>query len=62
MEDFNKIVLFEQQQIRRIWLNDDWYFVVNDIISLLTDTKNPTNYLKHYVTATRSFPKDGYKL
>jgi DNA-damage-inducible protein D len=46
MEDFNKIVLFEQQQIRRVWHNEQWYFVVNDIITLLTETTNPANYLK----------------
>ena len=42
----NKIVLFETQPIRRIWHNEEWWFVIVDVIKILTDSKNPSGYLK----------------
>ena len=46
MEQNNKIVLFQDQQIRRTWEKEQWYFSVVDIISLLTDSKDPQQYWK----------------
>lgn len=43
MED-NKIILFQEKQIRREWLNDQWYFSVIDVIEILTDSTNPRKY------------------
>ena len=42
------IKLFESKKIRSVWNEDDqkWYFVVVDVIQVLTDTSNPTDYLK----------------
>lgn len=44
----NTIQLFEKKQVRAIWNDDEeeWYFSVVDIIEVLTDSKNPTDYLK----------------
>jgi DNA-damage-inducible protein D len=44
MEQNNKIALFQEKHIRKVWHNEEWYFSVIDIISLLTDTTNPTSY------------------
>lgn len=44
MEQNNKIVLFQEKQIRRIWDNDQWYFSVVDVIEVLTDSKAPSDY------------------
>ena len=44
MEQDNKIVLFQEKQIRRIWENDQWYFSVVDVIEVLTDSKDPSDY------------------
>lgn len=44
----NNLVLFESKQVRRYYdaENEIWYFSVVDIIRALTDSINPTDYLK----------------
>ena len=41
----NKIVVFENQDIRRIWYNEEWWYVVNDIVKVLTDSTNVKDYI-----------------
>ncbi len=45
MED-NKIKLFEDKKIRTAWdeANEEWYFSVVDVVSVLTDSPNPQTY------------------
>lgn len=54
MEQDNAIVLFQEKQIRRVWHKDAWWFVVEDVIGVLTDSKNP----KKYLAALRSRDKE----
>jgi DNA-damage-inducible protein D len=42
----NKIILFEEHKIRRVWHGEEWWYVVNDIIQVLTDTPDPKRYWK----------------
>jgi prophage antirepressor-like protein len=44
----SNVKLFESTQIRTVWNASDekWYFVVVDVIKLLTDTPNPSDYIK----------------
>jgi len=44
----SNIKLFESKQIRSVWNEFDqkWYFVVADVIQVLTDTPNPSDYIK----------------
>lgn len=42
----NKIILFQEQQIRRVWHNEEWWFVVEDVVLALTDSKNVKAYVK----------------
>ena len=46
--DQNSLAIFEGQKVRRIWneTEEKWYFSIVDIISVLTDSTNPTDYLK----------------
>src|ERR1017187_9301514 len=39
-----KIIVFGAKQIRRVWLDDQWFFSIVDIIGALTDSDNPRNY------------------
>ena len=43
----NHIILFEEQQVRRVWHDNEWYFVINDVIQVLTDSTNPKQYFKN---------------
>lgn len=42
----NKLVVFQDKKIRRAWHNDEWYYSLVDIVSVLSESKNPTDYLK----------------
>lgn len=44
----NKIKLFEAKHIRSVWNADaeEWFFSVVDVVAALTDSINPTDYLK----------------
>jgi len=44
----SNIKLFESQQIRTVWndLDEKWYFVVEDVVLVLTDSKDPKQYIK----------------
>lgn len=40
------IVIFKEKTIRRTWYNDQWWFVIVDVVSALTDSASPSGYLK----------------
>lgn len=42
----NKIALFEKQEIRRRWYNEEWYFSVEDVVQALTDSIDVKQYIK----------------
>ena len=41
-----KIVIFKGKEIRKTLHNDEWWFAVKDVVSVLAGTQNPTNYIK----------------
>jgi len=45
-EDVNKLVVFKGNKIRRTLHNDEWWFCVEDIVQVLTDSTNPKDYIK----------------
>ena len=44
MED-TKIAVFKGKKIRRRLHNDEWFFVVADVVQVLTDTPNAKDYI-----------------
>jgi len=42
------IKLFEDKQVRSTWseAEEKWYFVVEDVVAILTDSKDPKQYIK----------------
>src|SRR3989344_6007332 len=40
----DKIVVFQDKKIRRIWHNEEWYFSVVDVVEVLTDSPTPRQY------------------
>ena len=48
MDENNSIQLFEDRKIRTAWdeEQEEWYFSVVDVVAVLSDSANPTDYLK----------------
>lgn len=48
MDENNSIQLFEDRKIRTAWdeEKEEWYFSVVDVVAVLSDSANPTDYLK----------------
>ncbi len=42
----NHIVVFNSNKIRRVFHGNMWWFVITDVIAALTDSTQPTGYLK----------------
>lgn len=40
------LVIFQHKHIRREWYRKEWYFSIVDVIEVLTDSVNSTDYLK----------------
>ena len=43
-----ELKIFEEKQIGTIWdeVQEKWYFCINDIVAVLTDSKDPADYFK----------------
>ena len=48
MTQHNAIKLFEEKRVRTVWddQQEKWYFSVIDVVSVLTDSVNSTDYFK----------------
>jgi DNA-damage-inducible protein D len=46
MEEQDKIIVFQERQIRRIWHREEWWFVIEDVVSVLTESKDPKQYIR----------------
>jgi DNA-damage-inducible protein D len=44
MEQNDKIIIFQEQQIRRVWYADEWWFSIIDVIEILTGTDRSRKY------------------
>ena len=41
-----RVTAFQKREIRRTIHNSEWWFVITDIIAVLTDSTNPSGYLR----------------
>ena len=43
-----EIKIFEDKKVRTVWDSEteQWYFCIVDVVEVLTDSKNPTDYIK----------------
>ena len=55
MDEKNALVVFQDKKIRRTWFNDEWWFVAVDIVAALTDSKDPSGYIKDMRRRDESF-------
>ena len=46
MDTHNAIIVFQGKNIRRTWHNNEWWFSVFDIISVLTNSSDSKQYVK----------------
>jgi len=40
----NHLVVFQEKSIRRTWHNEEWWFSVIDVVSVLSESHNPNRY------------------
>src|SRR5258705_12893193 len=40
----HRIALFQRKEVRRVIHNNEWWFVITDVVAALTDSVNPTDY------------------
>jgi DNA-damage-inducible protein D len=45
-DDSNRIAMFRQKEIRRRLHSDEWWFVIVDVVAALTDSVDPSQYIK----------------
>lgn len=41
-----RVALFQKREIRRTLHDNEWWFVITDIVAVLTDSVDPQRYLK----------------
>ena len=46
IEAINKISVFQGKNIRRVFVDGNWWFAIVDVVSVLTDSVQPSGYIK----------------
>lgn len=41
-----RVAVFQKRETRRTFCNNEWWFVITDIIAALTDSADPSDYWK----------------
>lgn len=42
----DRVVVFQEKTVRRAWHENEWWFSVQDVVAVLTDSANPVDYIK----------------
>src|SRR3989338_2992318 len=45
-DEINKIAIFQKKEIRKVIWRNEWWFVVEDIVAALTDSRDPKQYIQ----------------
>ena len=45
-EEETHIAIFDGSSIRKVWYAERWWFVVEDIVAILTDSNDPKQYIQ----------------
>lgn len=45
-EESQKIAIFQHKEVRKQLYDGEWWFVINDVIAILTDSTDPARYLR----------------
>jgi len=56
-EEQNKLVVFQEKGIRRIWHEEEWWYSVIDIVGAISESKNPRRY---WSDLKRKLKKEGF--
>src|SRR3989339_136800 len=43
------VTLFEEKEVRRVWHDEQWFFVVEDVVLALIDSHDVKQYIKRMV-------------
>jgi len=46
MDSKDALIVFEGREIRHTWNNNEWWFVLEDIVQILTDSRDPKQYIQ----------------
>src|SRR4030065_1405472 len=46
MKTTNKLAIFEGNEIRRINIDNEWYYSIEDVVKVLTDSNDPKQYVQ----------------
>ncbi len=55
----NELVVFEDKKIRRIWHNEEWYFSIVDIVSVLTEQPDFQTARKYWNKLNQRLREEG---
>ena len=59
MNEENKLVVFHDKKIRRIWHKDEWYFSIVDIVAVLTDQDDFQKARKYWNKFSQRLREEG---
>ncbi len=57
MDETTKIAIFKGQKVRKTIHNNEWWFVINDVIASLTDSTDPAQYFKRLKSRDKELAK-----
>ena len=56
-EEHNKLIVFQEKEIRRIFHNEEWFFSIIDVVGAIVDVKNSRRY---WSDLKRNIEKEGF--